>query len=175
MCKLLARASQNSEKKSLRPGKHLRSSEPKNEEPPHLRSSIFGPEDRSEDRTEDGGDFFEDGGGSSKMGGFLGLPAPKNEEPPIFDLRSRKNEEPPPHLPPSRPEERRTPPLLLFLPTPSSDQYSPGPLSSPDMLSGRVPLANLFELTYLCLYISIFSPIFHLENRSENRDRPSTT
>ena len=44
----------------------------------------------------------------------------ENEEPPIFDLRGRNNEEPL-HLPPSRPEERRTPPFLL-LPTPPLDQ-----------------------------------------------------
>ena len=96
---------------------------------PHLQSSIFDPEDRRtppssifgpeewvEDRTEVGGGrgFFEDGGGGFfKDGGIYDLTAPKNEEPPVYDLRGRKNEEPSP-LPPSRPEDRGTPAPTFF-------------------------------------------------------------
>ena len=85
---------------------HLRSSAPKNEEPPPSsifdlrhrrpknlsRSTIFGPEECVEDRTEDGGSvrplrkegFFEDGIN------FFHLPAPKNEDPRVFHFSARR-------------------------------------------------------------------------------------
>ena len=96
-------------------------------------------------------DFFEDVGGAlRRWGGFFNLAAPKKKEPH--------------HLSPSWLEERRTPsifhlrgrkneqPSLVSLPP--LDQWLPAPLSYPG--------------------IWIFRPIFHFEDLSEDRGRPST-
>ena len=80
----------------------------------------------------------------------------------IFRLRRTKNppsffvgpnNEESPNLPLSLPEERRTPSGTSSS-TPALDQWLPAPLSYPK--------------------IWMFRPIFHLEDRSEDRDRPST-
>ena len=95
---------------------NLRSSEPKIEEPP---SSIFGPEEWVDDRTEEGRggwDFFLR---RTKKGEGVGLPPSKNDERrgrgwEFFLRRTKKwgwggtsssEERRTPHLPPYRPEE----------------------------------------------------------------------
>ena len=119
-------------------------------------SSIFGPKNGS-----NGSDGRRRGGGtSSKMGGFFedggffDFPAPKNEEPPAFSTFSARSTKNPFHLPSSRPEEWTKNPFpgtVLLLPTPPRP---PAPLSYPE--------------------VWILRPIFHLGDRSEDRDRPST-
>ena len=97
------------------------------------------------------GGFFEDGG-VLRIWGFFDLRVRRTKNPPssIFSSRRPKN---PSHLPPSRSEERtKNPPGIS-----SSDPLlwqPPAPLSYPE--------------------IWIFRPIFHLEDRSEDRDRPFT-
>ena len=127
-----------------------RSSASKIEEP--LPSSIFDLGDRSEDRTEDGGAT------SSKMGkGFFEhrwvLRSSGSEERRAPQLRSSEpKKRRTSNLPPSRPDGRRT--LFFFRLAPASDLCLAGSLRFPEVL--------------------IFCPIFHLEDRSEDRDRPST-
>ena len=121
------------------------SSGPKNEEPPtfdfgaeerrtphNLRPSISGPKDlrnthfRSSAQQNDlkiGWKTSEEGATSLKMGHFLrrwgevlDIPAPKNEEPPNLDPRSRKNEETPTSHLLGRKNEKSPHPLLLSIP-----------------------------------------------------------
>ena len=97
---------------------------------PHLQSSIFGPEDRRTPhlrssapnsgpkigrKTGVGCDFFEDGG-SFEDGGVLRYSGSETRKPlfSIFGAGRTKT----PHLPPSRPEERRTPFSFFFRPPP---------------------------------------------------------
>ena len=109
----------------LRRTPHLRYSAPKIEElPPHLQSSIFGPEDRRtlpssifgpeewvEGRTEEGGwDFFEDGEVLRRWGGSSIFRA-RNDKPPIFHFLGPKNEEPPPIFHVLGPKNEEPPPL----------------------------------------------------------------
>ena len=111
---------------------------------------------------------------SSKNPLYLRSSAPKNEEPSIVVLRSRRTKNRLSSNFDRWPRRTKNPPSSIFGPedrsedrtedgpgrgTPSSrnppfDQPSPGSLSS----SG----------------VSIFKPIFHPEDRSEGRDRPST-
>ena len=78
------------------------------EEPP---SSTFGAEEWIKDRTEEGGgwDFLDGGGGFFEYGRgivrFSGSEERRN--PPSFTVSARRTKNPF-HLPPSRPEERRT-------------------------------------------------------------------
>ena len=138
--------------KLLRRTPHLRSSGPKNEEPPifNLRSSAPKIEEpppifdlrprrsvrRSDGRREVGGDFFEDGGVLRRWGGSSIFRLRRAKNPPIFDLRSRKNEEPPPifHLLCWKNEE----------PPPSSSSSDPPPPTNahqvlPALLESRSP------------------------------------
>ena len=135
---------------------HLRSSEPKIEEPPHLQSSIpedrrtppssmFGPEEWVEDRTEEGGwDFF--------------LRRTKN--PPIFHFLGRRTKNPP-HLPPSWPEEWTKNPLwYFFFRPPPSHQLPPAILRSGSSdRSSTLKIGPKIE-------------IGHLLCRTHNPDRP---
>ena len=101
-------------------------------------SSIFGPEEWVEDRTEDGG-----GGNSSKIGeGFFEYGRGSS----VFRVRRTKNPLPssifgagrmknPPNLPPSRSEDRRTPPPSSSSDPPSLDQWPPAPRSYPGIWS----------------------------------------
>ena len=135
----------------------------------HFQSSIFGPEDRRNPahlrssapeiclkigrRTGgEGGDFFDffEERGVFEDRGVIRSPAPKNEEPLalISDLRIPKNEKPFIHM---VGRGKESPTLFASLLTPY--QMSTSPPSPPE--------------------VSIFSPIFHLEDRSEDRDRPS--
>ena len=82
---------------------------------------------------------------------FFDLSPPKNEEPPIFHLIGSKNEEPPSSTFSAR-RTKKLPTFFFF--QPPSDQTSSDSLKSSEAW--------------------IFSPIFHLEDQSQDGDRPST-
>ena len=117
---------------------------------PHLQSSNFGPEDRRtphlrSSALKNGSKIGQKMGRGGvrllrRLGGVLRrwgssiFQVPGTKNPPIFDHRGRKNEGFP-HLPPSQPEDRRTPQLLLL--PPPLDQWPPAPLSYPEISSAR--------------------------------------
>ena len=130
---------------------HLRSSAPENEEP------IYDLRARRMDRKSDG---RRGGGGatSSKMGrdlrrwggsSIFRVRRTKNPPSSIFGS-GRTKKRPMFHLLGQQDEK----PRHLLLPAPHFDQRPPAPLSYPG--------------------IWMFSPVFHFEDRSEDRDRPST-
>ena len=89
--------------------------------------------------------------GSSKMRELVDLPVPKNKEAPIFHLLGLKNENP--YLPIFRPEKLITPSRFSSFDIFPLHQWSPPLLSYPE--------------------IWMFSPISHLEDRPDVRNRPS--
>ena len=99
-----------------------------------LLSSIFGPEDWVEDRTEDddgGMRLFRRWEGFFEDGGFFDVPSPKTKTPSIYDLRGRKDEEPLPivHL---LDLETKEPSPFFFFRAPL-DQGPPAPFSYPEI------------------------------------------
>ena len=141
---------------------HLRSSKTNNKQKHNFESSVFECEDRrilpvwfsssKIDRTiANGGRLLRRWRGVfRRWKRFFDLPAPKNEEPLTFDLRNRKNEEPP------------------------SSTLPAGKTKNPHLFFFRRPSDICSTVFSSFPGVWIFSPIFHLEDRSENRDRPST-
>ena len=134
---------------------NLRSSAPKNEEPPHLRSSAA--KNGSKIRLKTAGDFFEEGERFFEDRGFFDLPAPKNEDPPRPRSSAPEERRISFHVKILRPEEIRTPFFLpLRTPAPCQPTFAGSPEGRSSNKSSTWPC-----LHYLICWFAVLHNTIH--------------